>query len=68
MMLIGGNLFETVDAVEGREERPRVEQDLRIVAVQTVDAYLREAAVLTSVLDAHAWLETQTVGQRGGVR
>ena len=64
---VGGNLFETVDAVEGREERPRVEQDLRIVAVQTVDAYLREAAVLTSVLDAHARLETQTVGQRGGV-
>ena len=37
------------------------------MAVQTVDAYLREAAVLTSVLDAHARLETQTVGQRGGV-
>ena len=45
----------------------RVDQNLRIVAVETVHADLREAAVLAVVLDAHPGLERKALGQARGV-
>ena len=45
----------------------RVDENLRIVAVEPVDAHLREAAVLAIVLDPHAGLERKAPGERRGV-
>ena len=45
----------------------RVDQNLRIVAVETVDADLREAAVLAVVLDAHPGLERKALRQTRGI-
>ncbi len=64
---IGRNLFQAVYARQGRENRMRVDQNLRIVAVEAVDAHLREAAVLAVVLDAHAGLERQALCQARGI-
>ena len=44
------NLLKTVNAVQRGEYRLRVNEDLRIVTVQPVDAHLRETAVLAVVL------------------
>ena len=38
------------------------------MAVQSVDSYLREAAVLAVVLGAHAWLEVESLRQTGALR
>ena len=64
---IGRNLLQPVDTRQGGENRMRVDQNLRIVAVETVDADLREAAVLAVVLDAHPGLERKALGQARGV-
>ncbi len=45
----------------------RVDQNLRVVAVEAVDAHLGEAAVLAVVLHAHAGLETQALRQADGI-
>ena len=37
------------------------------MAVQSVDSYLREAAVLTVVLGAHTGLEVESLCQTGGL-
>ena len=60
---VGRNLFESVDARQGRKERMGVDQNLRIMAVQTVDAHLGESAVLAVVLDPHAGLERESLRQ-----
>ena len=60
---VGRDLFQSVDPREGREDRMRIDQDLRIVAVEPVDADLGEAAVLAVVLDPHAGLEREPLGQ-----
>lgn len=64
---VGGDLLQSVDAREGREDGVRVDQNLRVVAVEAVDAHLGEAAVLAVVLHAHAGLERESLRQRHGV-
>ena len=64
---VGRYLLQSVDAVERREDRSRVDQYLRVVAVETVYSDLREAAVLTVVLGAHAWLEVESLRQTGAL-
>ena len=64
---VGRNLLQSVDARQGREDRVRIDQNLRIMAVEAVDAHLREAAVLAVVLDPHAGLERQPLRQARGV-
>ena len=59
----GRNLFEPVDAREGREDGVGVDEYLGVMAVEPVDADLREAAVLAVVLGADAGLETQSLSQ-----
>ena len=51
---VGRNLLQSVDARQGRKDRMRIDENLRIMAVESVDAHLREAAVLAVVLDPHA--------------
>ena len=64
---VGRDLFQAVYARQGREYRVRIDQDLRIMAVEAVDAHLREAAVLAVVLDTHAGLERQPLCQARGI-
>ena len=64
---VGRDLLQAVYARQGREYRVRIDQDLRIMAVETVDAHLREAAVLAVVLDTHAGLERQPLCQARGI-
>ncbi len=65
---IGRNLFQAIHAVEGREHGARIDQYLRVVPVETVDAHLREAAVLAVVFRAHTGLEVEPLRQASGLR
>ena len=64
---VRGYLFQSVDARQGREDRMRIDEDLRIVSVESVDAHLGESAVLAVVLDTHAGLKRKPLGQAGGI-
>ena len=59
------NLLQTIHAVQRGEYRARIHQYLRVVAVETIDAHLCEAAVLTVVLRAYAGLEFESLGKTG---
>ena len=66
----GGQLLEAVDRGQRAEDGAAVEQHLRILPLETVDAQLHGAAVAAVVLDAQARLEAHRLGQvarRGGV-
>ena len=65
---VGRDLLQAVHACQRAEYRAAIHQYLRVRAFQSVDAHLLEATVLAVVLHAHARLEVQPVGQRGGVR
>ena len=43
---VGRNLFQPVDACQGRKNGMRIDQYLRIVSVEAVDAHLHKTAVL----------------------
>ena len=60
---VGRNLLQAINAVQGRKHRARIDQYLRVVAIETVYAHLREATVLTVVLRAHARLEVEPLRQ-----
>ena len=60
---VGRNLLQSVDARQGREDRVRIDQNLRIMAVEAVDTHLHKAAVLAVVLDTHAGLERKPLRQ-----
>ncbi|MBQ1952717.1 MAG: TonB-dependent receptor plug domain-containing protein, partial [Alistipes sp.] len=64
----GGNLLQSIDSRQRREDGVGVHQNLGVVAIQTVDAHLGKAAVLAGILYADAGLEDQPLGQidRGG--
>ena len=64
----GRQLFEPVDTGQGAEYGPRVDKNLRIRTVESVDAYLLEATVLAIVLHAHAGLEVHSLRQGIGLR
>ena len=64
---VGRNLLQTVHSGQGGEDRARIDEDLRVVAVQTIDAYLCETAVLAIVLGAHTGLEVKPLCQTGGL-
>ena len=64
---IGRNLLQAIDTREGGEDGTGIDQDLGVVAVQAIDAHLRETAVLTVVLGAHARLEVEALRQAGGL-
>ena len=64
---VGRNLFEAVYAGEGRKNRARVHQYLRVMAVEAVYAHLCETTVLAVVFNAHAGLVVESVGQTGRV-
>ena len=62
---VGRDLLQPVDARQRAEDGSRVDQDLRIGAVEAVDTHLAEAAVLAVGLHAHAGLELQSLGDVG---
>ena len=64
---VGRNLLQPVDTRQGRKDGMRIDQNLRIVAVEAVDAHLHEAAVLAVVLDPHAGLERKALRQTRGI-
>ena len=64
---VGRNLLQSVDALQGRKHGARIDEHLRIVPVESVDAHLRETAVLAVVFRAHSGLEVEPLGQAGGM-
>ena len=60
---VGRNLLQPIDAVERREDRTGIDQNLRIVAIKSVDSHLGETAVLAIVFRAHARLEIESLSQ-----
>lgn len=59
----GGELLKAVDRGQRAEDGAAVEQYLRILPLQAVDAQLHGAAVAAVVLDAQARLEVHRLGQ-----
>ncbi|MBR8721618.1 hypothetical protein IX307_002869 [Bacteroides pyogenes] len=64
---IGRNLFQSVHAGKGAHDGARVDKNLCIASVHTVDAHLVEAAVLAVVLHAHARLEDDSLRKIVGI-
>ena len=64
---VGRNLFQTVHTGQCGEDGARVDENLRVVAVQTIDAHLCEATVLAVVFGAHAGLVVESLCQAGGL-
>ena len=61
------NLLQSIDAGQRAEYRTAINQYLGVRTLQPVDAHLLEATVLAVILDTHAGLEVQAVGQRGSM-
>ena len=64
---IGRYLFQSIYTGQGTEYRTRVNQYLRIRAIQPIDTYLLETTVLTIILDPHSGLKIQSLRQGGGI-
>ena len=58
---IGRYLFQSIYTGQGTEYRTRVNQYLRIRAIQPIDTYLLETTVLTIILDPHSGLKIQSL-------
>ena len=65
---VGRNLFQTVDTRQTAEHGTRIDEHLRVGAVEPVDAHLRETAVLAIVFHAHAGLELQRLREERTLR
>ena len=63
----GRNLLQSINARKGRKDRMRIDENLRIVSVESVDTHLHKTAVLTVVLNAYAGLETKPLSQTSRV-
>ena len=63
----GRNLLQSINARKGRKDGMRIDENLRIVSVESVDAHLHKTAVLTVVLNAYAGLETKPLSQTSRV-
>ena len=64
---VGRNLLQTVYPRQRAEDGTRVDENLRIRPVQSVDAHLLISAVLAVVLHTHTRLEVQPLRQTGRV-
>ena len=60
-------LFEPIHPAQCADDGPAVDEYLRIRPFQSVDAHLREAAVLAVILHAQSRLEVERLGEVGGV-
>ena len=60
---ISRNLLQAINAVQRRKHRTRIDQDLRIVAIKTINAHLGEATVLAVVFGAHTRLKVEPLCQ-----
>ncbi len=61
---VGRDLFEVVNAGKGADNGARIDQNLRVGAVEAVNAHLRGSAVLAIILDAQSRLEFQSFRKR----
>ena len=57
---ICGQLLQTINSRQRGEERVRIDQNLGVFTIQTIDSHLWEATVLAGVLNPHTGLENQT--------
>ena len=60
-------MFQAINSRKGTENGTRVDQNLGIGSVKTIDAHLLETAVLAVVLHPDAGLEIQSLSQVDGV-
>ena len=58
-----GDLLQSIDSGKGGENRAGIDENLRIMAAETVDPGLREPAVLAVVFNPDTGLERQAVRQ-----
>ena len=65
-----GQLLQTINACQRREDRAAIQQNLSILTLQTVDSQLRKTTVRTAILDTHTGLIIERLGdicRRGAV-
>ena len=65
-----GQLLQTINACQRREDRAAIQQNLSILTLQTIDSQLRKTAVRAAILDTHTGLIIERLGdicRRGAV-